>query len=948
MSPALRRLLGSATLAATGAIALGVGVWAALARLPRELTMGGETWSLLEPRALYLLVALALLLPAPRHSLADLPRAQLWLSALARAALIAVLALALARPARTTESALTSTVFLVDVSDSIQDEALVDAHATVQAAWRARGKHDVQLVTFARHPRVVPLPTQGDTLPPIERHRRGPGLAGGSGARPPAGAGATRATDAIEDDASTPPPGAGTDLEAAMRLAYGLFPEGRLRRVVLLTDGVQTHGDALAEAARARRMGIRVSYFPDRRGVPPEVALRGLHLPERIEVGAPFAVRATLFASRPGRARVRLRQEGGPNALDPERTVDLVAGEQEVAFRSVVRVPGPVTYAAEVTPEGPDRFAENNRVTASALVPGRPTVLLVEADPARATYLARALVAGELEVDVRAPRELPSSARELDRYDFVVLSDVPADAVSLGQQEAIERYVRDLGGGFLMAGGAQGFGLGGWQGTRIEQLLPVRMDAERRRDQPSLALALVIDKSGSMTGLKMELAKDAAKAAAELLSSEDYIEVIGFDSQPTRVVRMQSAANRLRILTDIGRIAPSGGTALLPAMNMAYEDLAVTRARIKHVIMLTDGQTQESSAQMETLVRAMRAEGITVSTVGLGGDVNRGLLQTMANLGSGRAYFTSDPHNVPRIFTRETSQVQRSSAVEEYFQPIVSAPADFLRGLDVGSSPYLHGYVATQAKPAPAQVVLRSELSEPLLARWRVGLGWALAWTSDVKNRWAVEWLRWPGFQPFWTRLVREHMRQRRSQTLDMRAEVVGDELRVEVDAIGPDDRFINGLDSTVTVRGAPGASAFERTLPLRQTAPGRYEARLPLERFGAFVLEARHLRDGRQVAESRAQVSHPYPLEYATLAPPPNLLARVASLTGGDEAPSPERLFDARGETIRAHEELWPHLLAAALALFLWDLLLRRVRLFDRRFRAPARGVVLTKASRR
>jgi Mg-chelatase subunit ChlD len=938
MKAGARQLLVGVALVALGCSAVAATLWSWLPRLPREIVVGGERWSLLEPKALYLLVVLPLLVLPARHSLADLPRPQLWLAAGVRAALLTVLALALARPARTTDSSLVSAVFLVDVSDSMRDEALADAHAVVQAAWKARGENDVRLVTFARHPRVVPLPEGTGELPPIARHGARAG-----GTTPPSDAETRNTTTDVEPGARgvpestmhVAPPGAGTDIEGAMRLAYGLFRDGRLRRLVLLTDGAQTHGDALSEAARARRQGIRIFYHLDRRGVPPEVALRGLHLPDRIEVGAPFPVRATVYASQPGRARVTLRQERGPNGLDPERIVELSAGEQEVEFRSVVRVPGPVSYTAEIRPEGPDRFAENNRVTASAVVPGRPTVLLVEADPSRATYLARALVAGEFDVDVRGPREIPTSLRELDRFDFILLSDVPADAVSLAQQEAIERYVRELGGGFLMAGGAQGFGLGGWQGTRLEQVLPVRMDAERRRDQPSLALALVIDKSGSMTGLKMELAKDAAKAAAELLSAEDYIEVIGFDSQPTRVVRMQSAANRLRILTDIGRLAPSGGTALLPAMHMAYEDLAVTRARIKHVIMLTDGQTQESTSQMETLVRAMRAEGITVSTVGLGSDVNRGLLQTMANLGNGRAYFTNDPHNVPRIFTRETSQVQRSSAVEEYFQPVVSAPADFLRGIDLGSSPHLHGYVATRAKPAPAQVVLRSELGEPLLARWRVGLGWTLAWTSDVKNRWAVEWLRWPGFQPFWTRLVREHMRQRKSQTFDMRAEVVADELRVEVDAIGPDDRFINGLDGTVTVRGPADGTPFERTLPLRQTAPGRYEARLPLERFGAFTLEARHLRDGRQVAESRAQASHPYPLEYATPSPAPELLERIASLTGGGANPTPEQIFDARGERIRAHEEWWPRLVFAALALLLIDLLLRRVRLFDRRFGA-------------
>jgi hypothetical protein len=465
------------------------------------------------------------------------------------------------------------------------------------------------------------------------------------------------------------------------------------------------------------------------------------------------------------------------------------------------------------------------------------------------------------------------------------------------------------------------------------------MDAERRRDQPSLALALVIDKSGSMNGQKIELAKDAAGATAEMLGPDDYIEVVGFDSQPARVVRMQSARNRIQIMRDIGRLAARGGTAIFPALDMAYQDLVVTRARIKHVILLTDGQTQE--AGIPELVQAMSAEGITVSTVGLGSDVNRALLTHLASLGGGRAYFTQEPHNVPRIFMRETSTVARSNVVEEYFRPSVSEPADFLRGVPIESAPFLHGYVATRAKPSPAQVTLVSELGEPILARWRVGLGWSLAWTSDVKNRWSVEWLRWPGYSRFWAQLVREHMRQRRRQTLDMSAEVVDGEVRVEVDAIGGDDEFMNGLTSSVHVEGPMGGRAGDARVDadhaLSQTAPGRYEARFPIEQYGSFVLTAEHQRDGHTVAESSAQLSNPYPREYMTFEPDVALLERAASLTGGSVDPSASRLFDPAGEHIEHHEELWPKLLFLALLLFVVDLLLRRVRLFDRTFRAAS-----------
>ncbi len=882
--------------------------------------MGGERYEFLTPRALVGLSLAPLLAWVATLSLADLPPAQKWLGVLLRAVLMATLVFALARLSRTTDSARISTVFLVDVSDSVTDEAIAEARDKAQAAFAERGDNDVQLITFARSARVVPLARESTELPEtLSRHT----------------------TDAALEA------GAGSNLAAALQLAYGLFPPGHLRRAVLISDGGQTEGDLLAEASRANAFGVRLYHHVYTQGAPHEVAVRDVSVPERLRVGDPFPVRARIFANYEAEARVRLYQGETLNGLDSVRDVTLTPGENEIEFQSVVRVAGPVTYRLELQPRGDDRFPANNRFETTAVVPGKPTVLYVEGARGRANYLSRALAAGDFDVDVRTPRSIPTSVRELERFDFFILSDVSADEVSMSQMDAIERYVRDLGGGFLMAGGESGFGLGGWQGSRMERLLPVRMDAERRRDQPSLALALVIDRSGSMNGQKMELAKEAAKATAEMLGADDYIMVVGFDSHPERVVRMQSARNRLRILRDISRLSARGGTQIFPALDMAYQDLSVTRARVKHVILLTDGQAPESG--IPELVQIMRAEGITVSSVGLGADVNRSLLESVASLGGGRSYFTNDPHNVPRIFMRETTTVARSAAVEEYFQPLLTQNADFLRGIDIRAAPYLHGYVATRRKPTPAQVILQSDLGEPILARWRVGLGWSMAWTSDVKNRWAVEWLRWPQYSRFWTQLVREHMRQRRRETLDMSAEVLDGEVRVTVDAIDNADRFMNDLDSVLTVEGPMGAPAAREgvenpqarqrdTHALRQTAPGLYEARFPLERYGSFMLTATHQREGRPVAESTAQLANPYPREYLTFEADRTLLERASSVTGGAASPSVTALFDPGDETIRSHEELWPRLLFLALALFLLDLALRRVRIFDRDFRRARR----------
>lgn len=887
----------------------------------------GTDYELLSPKML----GLALLAPfffwMIGRSLADLPVPQRILSVVLRIAFVALLALGLSRLARTATTQKIATVYLVDVSESVPDSAIEDARAEITKGLKEKPDDAiVRVVTFAKRPRVVALADDAKEAPALERHDLPPAKDGSS----------VKGRTGL---------GAATDIASAMQLAYGLYPSGYLRRAVIFSDGVQTDGDVLAEANRAREFGVKVFTIPYHRPVPGEVALRDLRVPEKVRVGEPFNLHANIFSSRPQKVRATLKQGEAINGLDGIRDIDLKPGDNDVTFKSVVRVAGEVTYALDLSEIPEDRFKENNRFTVSVAVPGRPSVLYAEGNTARATYLASALNAQELDVDVRSPREIPSSIRELERYDFVILSDAPAEAVSLTQQDAIESYVRDLGGGFLFAGGEAGFGLGGWYHTTIERILPVRMDSEKKRDEPQVAMVLVLDRSGSMSGLPMEMAKAAAKATADTLSSDDLIEVIAFDSAPTRVVRMTAAKHRARIQNDIARIQAGGGTEIFSALDAAYQSLTSTRARRKHVILLTDGQASHNG--IRDLVQAMSAEGISVTSVGLGSGIDEGLLRMISDLGGGRLYKVMDPQQLPRVFTRETEMVSRNAAVEEYFQPKVVAPADFLRGIDMASAPFLHGYVATKMKPPPAQEILQSEVAEPILARWHVGLGWSLAWTSDVKNLWAVEWLRWPGYGQFWGQLVREHMRQKKRQQYDMVASIdpATGHVKASIDAIGGDDRFQNGLDAKLTVTG-PQPNGETRTLPMKQTAPGRYESDFPLERFGSFLLHAsleKSVDDGKggqksvQVAESFGHVTNPYPREYLALAPDLVTLSRTALVTGGRMDPAAKDVFDPAGESIRYHQDLWSRFIGAALAVYLLDLLIRRVRIFDRKKTAKA-----------
>ncbi|MEM9693227.1 MAG: VWA domain-containing protein, partial [Myxococcota bacterium] len=641
----------------------------------------------------------------------------------------------------------------------------------------------------------------------------------------------------------------------------------------------------------------------------------------------------------------RLKQGETLNGLEPLKEVELKPGDNKIEFKSVVRVAGEVTYDLDLTPEAEeqDRFAANNRYSVTVEVPGRPQVLFVDSAPRYAQALARALTAQQFDVDVRPPEGFPTTLKEIERFDFVILSDTPKERVSVDSQTLLEQYVRDLGGGFLFAGGDNGFGLGGWYRTPVARMLPVRMESERRKEMPSVAMALVIDRSGSMTGLPMDMAKKAAKATLDVLQSDDVLEVIAFDSSPHRYVKMQPARNRSRIRAQISRIEAGGGTDIFSALDAAYNDMTVTQARKKHVILLTDGR--DNRPGMRDLATAMVAESITVTTVGLGGDVDEQLLRMIADVGGGRFHSVPDAENLPRIFTSETEMIAKEAAVEEWFPVVQTGYANFLRRIDVRTAPYLRGYVATQMKPHPATELLASaDTEEPILARWRVGTGWSLAWTSDIKPRWSYDWISWPGFEKFWGQLVREHMRQKSARELDMNARIVDDTLIASVDAFTIDDRFDNELQSELSIIG-PAPSKKAKKVPFKQIAPGRYEARTPLPTYGSFVLKATHnrvLEDGRlqKMASSSGKVSNPYPREFASFETDVDSLRGVADATEGQFKPENMAVaFDPEGQKITFDEQLWFYLVMGALGLFLLDLLLRRIRIFDRKFKPGRDG---------
>ena len=559
----------------------------------------------------WLLVA-ALAAPAAlvvlRYSLVDSSRAQLLLSAAVRAAILLLLAAALAEALWTTRTGDVAVTLLVDLSDSAPESAPERARKVfAELAARAHGGHVAGLAVAAETATVAT---------PV-----GP-------------------SPGVPEAIARPEAAGETDLEAGLLRAREMMPPDKAPRVVLLSDGNETRGDALATAKRLARRGVRIYTMAYTAETRPEVLLEDLAVPAEVDSGQSFAITAVAHATQGTPARFTLYREGF--RVD-ERELSLAPGATTLAFEETQPRDGLTRYELHVQ-AAQDYFADNNTAAGIVAVTGEPRVLLLEGVEREARPLARTLEAEGVRVDIRDGRGMPGSLDELAAFDAVLLSDVPATDLSVRQMELLRTYVADLGGGLIMLGGDESFGMGGYYRTALDEILPVRMRAEKKTDMPSLALMLVIDRSGSMQGEKIELAKEAAIAALEVLGDRDYVGVIAFDSEPHWAVDLQSASQRGGIASLIEMIQAGGGTNMHPPMAEAHYALARTHAALKHAVVLTDGHSMPGD--FVGVTDAMAADQITVSTVAVGeGAVGGGLASVAgvcAVLGAARTRHDAD------------------------------------------------------------------------------------------------------------------------------------------------------------------------------------------------------------------------------------------------------------------------------------------------------------------
>ncbi len=853
------------------------------------------------PKFLAGLLLLAGLFWGYRYTLTDFSATQRRLSLFVRSVILILIVLSLAGLTLLSPSTEKMFVFLLDRSRSIDGNA-----ADVAQKYLAEVRTDAEksgmpllVVPFATTPSAAPLTTPSST----------PALT------------ATLTEETTETELAWQ---GATNISAALEPALAMIPPNFAPHLVLLSDGNETVGDVLTAAIQS---GVPVSTVPLPMSEVPEVQVAEIRMPDQVRQGEPFYLEIVVQSNHDSEAVITLYR--GAFKVVEERK-PLVKGENVFRFRQSVDDQRQQEFSAAVTTTdtAADTILDNNRASGLLFAGGKPRILLIDSEPRTSRDLAAALREQDIVAEVRPVEGMPHTLDELDHFEAILLSNVPATALSMHQMDLVRTFVSDLGGGFLMLGGEQSFGLGGYYKTPIEEILPVRSDFEKEKEKPSFAICLVIDRSGSMGGQKIELAKDAAKAAVELLSPRDFAAVVAFDHQSYVVSPMQSAASTGTINSAISTIESAGGTNIYPGLVDAHDQLRRISAKLKHVILLTDGFS--APGDYEGIVRQMVGDQITVSTVGVG-DADNELLRSIAENGKGRHYSCDDPQAIPQIFAKETMTASKSAVNEMPFVPVVITPTEALAEVDIETAPPLLGFVVTRPKPT-SQFILATETSEPLLIWWRYGLGVSVAFTSDAKSRWGAEWLTWPGYSKFWAQVIRQAMRQsiqgagQRGASVEMTQHPGG--VLLTLDVVDEADRYVNEAAGKTTVI-RPDLSKEE--IVLQPTAPGRYEAEVPLDNRGGYQLQSTlqldRQTDKKTVLSQSRGVMVGYPDELRLRPTNVELLERLAETTGGLYNPKPAELlnFNSNRVVYRA-TPLRTGVLTAAALLFVLDVLLRRI----------------------
>lgn len=794
-------------------------------------------------------------------------RTQRKLGLVLKAVSFTAILLALAEPRLILQETKVALAVLVDTSASSSAADLDHASQLAKTISAARGRHWMRVIPFARSTRDLTAGEQQNTFRLM-----------------PTSGEAGRATD----------------LEAAVREAIASLPAGMVPRVALISDGKENKGSIARAAWQAQQLGIPIDTFALAGRAMPALRLESVSLPSLAFTGEQFPIDVVVSSPSAGPAQVELSAEGKPLG---QSQVNLARGENSLRLHASMNTPGALDIAVAIRAGalGEVRFDQ-------AVVLRQPKVLYVSQDPAAEdSHFPATLAAAQFDVQ----RSSDLGTAHLNDYQLVIFNNWDLEAIPANGKQALETYVKQ-GGGLLVIGGERNL----YKENKtvedpLERTLPAKLAPPRSPE--GTAVVLIIDKSSSMEGRKMELARVAAIGVVENLRPVDQVGVLIFDNSFEWAVPIRRAEDKTLIKRLISGITPDGGTQIAPALTEAYRRIRPVNATYKHIVLLTDGISEEGDSV--TLAKEAEAQKVTISTVGLGQDVNRNYLERVASSAGGKSYFLTEPQGLEQILLRDVLEHTGTTTVERPLAPEVLKHAEILNDVGMESAPMLKGYVRFTSKPS-AETILQLDRHDPLLARWQYGLGRSAVFASDAKTRWAADWVSWKGYDKFWTNLCRDLLPRAQSGEASVNYDSANGDLVVEY-------RLGRGVPEPDKIPDlyAFGPGGFQQPVPVKKVAAGTFRGRLPIgARQGLFrVRTAEESRAFPETGLYRPEA------ELADYGSNEALLKQVAAFTGGRFEPDPAAVFSGGGRSIASSLQLWPGLLGLAVLLSLAELVMRK-----------------------
>jgi Ca-activated chloride channel homolog len=723
--------------------------------------------------------------------------------------------------------------------------------------------------------------------------------------------------------------GSETDIESGIQFAASILPKDSAGRIVLLTDGNETIGSSEEGAKLLKNRKIELDSVLMERATQADMSITDLEVPPSMYKGEEAQISLTIDSNSSKKAKVRISVNNQDVLTE---NVDVKEGKNVYRFSYKVEETGMTVFKGEIATEN-DTFIENNSMYSVSNVKGTPKVLVVQGK--EAGEIEAILEGTGLLVDVIAPEKLPTVLSGYLQYQSIIFNNVPGTVISENQMNLIERAVKEFGTGFVMAGGDESFGLGGYFKTPIERLLPVDMDIKGKKEMPSLGLMIVLDRSGSMMGGKLELAKEAAARSVELLREEDTLGFIAFDDRPWVIVETGPLKNKKKTVEEILSITPGGGTEIYTSLEMAYQELEDLKLQRKHIILLTDGQSA-TSASYEDLIAEGKEKNITLSTVAIGSDADRGLLEDLALWGSGRFYDVIDASVIPSILSRETVMATRTYIEDNPFFPVMVANPDW-SFLAEGGVPQMNAYIATTPK-SRAAVPFMSEKEDPVLAEWQYGMGHTIAFTSDLSGKWSGDWARWERWPAFISHMVTRTLPQYETEPYRVSLDKKEGSTIVSLEAANGGEHTLPLETSVVSENGE------QISTNTKLVAPGKYELSIP-DSSGMYFLNVKQTDQTGNIHVYQTGFTVPYSEEYLLKGANRELLKELISVTGGKELSAEKDSFRPIASKNYLKQPISQWLVFLAFLLFFVEITIRRFgmgRLFGwliRKRLEPTRG---------